>query len=209
MSGRGLGTYVTATKTDVPRLIPAVLPEASASAAVLAVSSDGRVLAANRLACSLLGRRRVELRALNMADIGISPPVLARLYDEVDDEGLTAGEASFLHKDGGAIPARYKVTRIDLLDGSLYVWVAHPWPKRPSIRRDAGRRADTATLCITDRELEIVQLIADGLGNQEIAQTLEISLETVKTHVCRLLGKLGARSRAHAVAVAWRSDLVD
>jgi DNA-binding NarL/FixJ family response regulator len=54
-----------------------------------------------------------------------------------------------------------------------------------------------------------VQLIADGLGNQEIAQTLQISLETVKTYVRRLLGKLNARSRAHAVAVAWRKDLVD
>ncbi len=62
---------------------------------------------------------------------------------------------------------------------------------------------------MTDRELEVVQLIADGRGNTDIAAELSISLETVKTHIRRVLGKLRARSRAHAVAIAWRENLLD
>ena len=144
-----------------------------------------------------------------MADVGVSAHVLARLYDEVNDRGLALGEAVLRHRDGRSIPVRYQMTRIDLVDGSLYLWVAHQRTDRRSIRSDAARRAGARALHVTNRELEIVQLIADGLGNQEIARALQISLETVKTYVRRLLGKLGARSRAHAVAIAWQNDLVD
>jgi DNA-binding CsgD family transcriptional regulator len=144
-----------------------------------------------------------------MADVGVSPHALARLYEEVNDRGLALGEALLRHRDGRAIPVRYQMTRIDLVDGSLYIWVAHQRTDRRSIERDPGRLADARGHRVTDRELEIVQLIADGLGNQEIAQALQISLETVKTYVRRLLGKLGARSRAHAVAIAWHNNLVD
>lgn len=62
---------------------------------------------------------------------------------------------------------------------------------------------------LTDRELEILQLLADGHENNEIARRLYISLETVKTHVRRLLKKLEARSRTHAVAIALRQKLVE
>lgn len=196
-------------ETDAPAAIRLAPPAAGPSAAVLAVGSDGRVLAANRSACTILGWGRVELLALDMADVGVSPDVLARLYDEVNDQGLALGEAALRHRDGRSIPVRYQMTRIDLVDGSLYLWVAHQRTDRRSTRRDAGRRVGARALRITDRELEIVQLIADGLGNREIAQTLQISLETVKTYVHRLFGKLGARSRAHAVAIAWHKDLVD
>jgi DNA-binding CsgD family transcriptional regulator len=51
--------------------------------------------------------------------------------------------------------------------------------------------------------------MAEGLDNDEISKHLFISRETVKSHVRRLLHKLGARSRTHAVAVALRRDLID
>jgi DNA-binding NarL/FixJ family response regulator len=69
--------------------------------------------------------------------------------------------------------------------------------------------APAAKRRVTDRELEILQLLADGHENNEIARRLYISLETVKTHVRRLLKKLGARSRTHAVAIALRQKLVE
>lgn len=60
----------------------------------------------------------------------------------------------------------------------------------------------------TAREIEVLQLIADGLVNREIGHRLFLSEETVKSHVRHLLAKLQARSRAHAVAIGFRRGLL-
>jgi DNA-binding NarL/FixJ family response regulator len=60
----------------------------------------------------------------------------------------------------------------------------------------------------TNREIEVLQLISDGLVNREIGNRLFLSEETVKSHVRHLLAKLQARSRAHAVAVGFRRGLI-
>ena len=60
----------------------------------------------------------------------------------------------------------------------------------------------------TGREIEVLQLISDGLVNREIGQRLFLSEETVKSHVRHLLAKLQARSRAHAVAVGLRRGII-
>jgi len=60
----------------------------------------------------------------------------------------------------------------------------------------------------TGREVEVLQLISDGLVNREIGQRLFLSEETVKSHVRHLLAKLQARSRAHAVAVGFRRGII-
>jgi DNA-binding NarL/FixJ family response regulator len=60
----------------------------------------------------------------------------------------------------------------------------------------------------TNREIEVLQLISEGLVNREIGQRLFLSEETVKSHVRHLLAKLQARSRAHAVAVGFRRGLI-
>ena len=60
----------------------------------------------------------------------------------------------------------------------------------------------------TNSEVEVLQLISEGLVNREIGQRLFLSEETVKSHVRHLLAKLQARSRAHAVAVGFRRGLI-
>jgi DNA-binding NarL/FixJ family response regulator len=60
----------------------------------------------------------------------------------------------------------------------------------------------------TMREVEVLQLISDGLVNREIGTRLFLSEETVKSHVCHLLAKLQARSRAHAVAAGFRRGII-
>ena len=61
---------------------------------------------------------------------------------------------------------------------------------------------------LTDREREVVALVAEGLSNEEIAERLVVSPATAKTHVSRAMGKLEARDRAQLVVIAYESGLV-
>jgi DNA-binding NarL/FixJ family response regulator len=74
-------------------------------------------------------------------------------------------------------------------------------PFTPPTTREVGQDP-------TAREIEVLQLVADGLVNREIGERLFLSEETVKSHVRHLLAKLQARSRAHAVAVGFRRGLI-
>ena len=74
----------------------------------------------------------------------------------------------------------------------------------PSLHKHSGK----GTTSLTSRELEVVQLLADGLSNQAIAERLFISHNTVRNHVQRIITKLGAHSKLEAVALATRIGLV-
>jgi DNA-binding NarL/FixJ family response regulator len=79
-------------------------------------------------------------------------------------------------------------------------------------RMVAARPLDSAEAlpraALTDREEEVLRSMATGLSNPEIARSLTVSLETVKTHVGNVLTKLGAQNRTHAVVIAYESGLV-
>jgi DNA-binding CsgD family transcriptional regulator len=77
---------------------------------------------------------------------------------------------------------------------------------RPAARR--LRAVPAAVASLTDRELEVLREVAGGRTNAEIAQVLFVSPATVKTHVARLLAKLGLRDRVQAVVYAYETGLV-
>jgi DNA-binding NarL/FixJ family response regulator len=80
----------------------------------------------------------------------------------------------------------------------------------PQVARERERRRDAQLLLsqLTDRELEILTLLSEGLRNDDIAARLFISPQTVQTHVRNLLGKLGVHSKLEAVAFAVRNGAI-
>ena len=79
--------------------------------------------------------------------------------------------------------------------------LADVWPAGPPVESDLAEE-------LTPRELEVLQLLAEGLANKAIAQRLTISEHTVKFHVNAIMSKLGAQSRTAAVVRATRLGLI-
>jgi DNA-binding NarL/FixJ family response regulator len=61
---------------------------------------------------------------------------------------------------------------------------------------------------LTDRELQVLELVAAGRRNRQIAETLNVSIKTVEFHLSNILGKLGAQSRTEAVVRAWQTGIL-
>jgi DNA-binding CsgD family transcriptional regulator len=96
------------------------------------------------------------------------------------------------------------VDRID--DADLVLGPAAEWPA--STPAPAGEDGDPPVESLTAREREVLALLADGVGNREIAQALGISEHTVKFHLGAIFGKLGASTRTEAVRRGLRLGLV-
>jgi DNA-binding NarL/FixJ family response regulator len=127
--------------------------------------------------------------------------------DEYVYEALRAGASGFLLKDA---PAAQLVTAIRVVaDGEALL---APSITRRLIAEFAQRPAPSARPAameeLTERELEVLRLIARGLSNAEIAKELFVGDATVKTHVARILMKLELRDRVQVVVAAYESGLV-
>ncbi len=128
--------------------------------------------------------------------------------DEYVYDALRAGASGFLLKD---------VTAERLIDAVRVIAAGEALLAPAITRRLIGEFAQRRTSApqpppalgeLTPRETEVLQLLATGLSNAEIAAHLVVTEETVKTHVSRVLGKLGLRDRTQAVVVAYESGLV-
>ena len=143
---------------------------------------------------------------------GLSRPrVLMLTTFDLDDyvyEALRAGASGFLLKDATAAELVHAVRVVAAGDALLAPSVtrrliadfAHrPRPDPPFLRTVGA---------LTQRETEVLRLIAHGLSNTEISTTLVIAEQTTKTHVGRILAKLDLRDRAQAVVFAYETGLV-
>ena len=190
---------------------------------VLGTASDG---AQAVLACRELGpdvvlmdvrmpvMDGIEATRRLAADPAPVPRVLILTTFDLDEyvfDALRAGASGFLLKDATA-ERLFEAVRVVAGGEALLA----PAITRRLISEFARTRPPTgpaaaapaALAALTPRETEVLRLVAEGLSNPEIAARLVVTEETVKTHVSRVLAKLGLRDRTQAVVAAYESGLV-
>jgi DNA-binding NarL/FixJ family response regulator len=121
---------------------------------------------------------------------------------------LAAGASGFLLKD---VTPEYLVTAVRLVragDALLAPAITRRLVERFAARDGEPRAPHRDLASLTPREREVMQLLARGMSNAELAAAFRLSEATVKTHVARILAKLGLRDRAQAVVVAYETGLV-
>jgi DNA-binding NarL/FixJ family response regulator len=128
--------------------------------------------------------------------------------DEYVFEALRAGASGFLLKDTEPADLLQAVRIVAAGDALLAPSVTRRLIEEFATRPNPHRTPPEALGALTDREREVLALVARGLSNAEIATELFISPATAKTHVSRVMMKLGARDRAQLVVTAYETGLV-
>jgi DNA-binding NarL/FixJ family response regulator len=214
-------TIVVADDHEVVRTGFAALLETQPDFTVVGTAKDGAeavgVCRARRPDVVLMDVRMPSMdgieatRQLAGDDPG-SPRVLILTTFDLDEyvyQALRAGASGFLLKDVTA-ERLFDAVRVIAAGEALLA----PTVTRRLIGEFARMRPDAADrprpdlAGLTRRETEVLGLIAEGLSNPEIAARLVVTEETVKTHVSRVLAKLGLRDRTQAVVTAYESGLV-
>ena len=140
-----------------------------------------------------------------------APKVLVLTTFDLDDyvyEALRSGASGFLLKDASARELADAVRLVAAGDALLAPGVTRRLIAEFA-RMGAPRTPGRAQLDgLTERESEVLALVARGLSNAEIAERLVVAEQTVKTHVSRILMKLGLRDRTQAVVLAYETGLV-
>lgn len=142
---------------------------------------------------------------------GASINVLILTTYHVDDAvhaALRAGACGFLLKDSAPRELVAAVRAVAAGDGWLDPSVTRKLIAEFAARPDQVLPTPDQLAQLTGREREVLALAAQGLGNAEIARELFIGMATVKTHLGRVLMKLGVRDRVQAVVVAYQTGLV-
>ncbi len=152
-------------------------------------------------------------RALSAAEGGDTIPVLILTTFDVDEYvfgALEAGAAGFLLKDAEPDEIVAAVRRVAAGDGTLDLSVTRKVLREFARRRTLQAVATPADVdLLTPRELDILRLLAQGMSNEQIAAALVVEVSTVKSHLVRILPKLGVRSRLQAVVWAYQSRIVE
>ncbi|KQY38348.1 MULTISPECIES: response regulator transcription factor [Nocardia] len=189
---------------------------------VVGDAPDGKVAVAEakrlRPDVVLMDVRMPQMNGLDAArailTANFDPPVRVLMLTtfDIDDyvyEALSIGASGFLLKDA---PAEELVRAVRVVaDGEalLAPTITRRLIADVTRRRNSVRAAPAPALgTLTPREREVLELVAKGLSNTEIAAALFVAEQTVKTHVSKVFSKLGLRDRAQAVVLAYESGLV-
>ena len=145
-------------------------------------------------------RRLPDQRVLILTTFGLDDYII---------DALRAGASGFLLKDAPTDDVLSAVRAVAAGDAVLSAAVTRQLLDQVGRRLPAAVSRDARELAgLTDREEEVLRMLAAGLSNAEIAAAMVVSEATVKSHVSRLLGKLGLRDRVQAVIYAYETGLI-
>ena len=214
-------SLVVADDHEVVRAGFAALLDTQPDFTVLGTASDGgeavRVCRDLKPDVVLMDVRMPSLDGIEatrqLAGTGASGPRILILttfdLDEYVFDALRAGASGFLLKDVTADRLFDAVRVVAAGEALLAPAVTRRLISEFTRLRPAKDAAPAAALgALTPRETEVLRLVAEGLSNPEVAKRLVVTEETVKTHVSRILAKLGLRDRTQAVVAAYESGLV-
>jgi DNA-binding NarL/FixJ family response regulator len=213
-------SIVVADDHEVVRAGFAALLDTQPDFTVLGTAADGaEAVLACRERCPDVALMDVRMPGMDgieatrlLTSSGSGPRVLILTTFDLDEyvyDALRAGASGFLLKDVTAERLFDAVRVIAAGDALLAPSVTRRLiGEFARLRPHGGAEPASALSALTPRETEVLRLIAEGLSNAEIAARLVVTEETVKTHVSRVLGKLGLRDRTQAVVMAYESGLV-
>jgi DNA-binding NarL/FixJ family response regulator len=142
---------------------------------------------------------------------GTPPKVIMLTTFDADEyvfSALRAGASGFLLKDSPPEELTHAVRIVAAGDALLSPRVTRALFADYAARPAAPASADVSLAGLTDREVDVMKAVAAGRSNAEIAAELHLAEQTVKTHVSRILNKLGLRDRTQMVVSAYESGLV-
>jgi DNA-binding CsgD family transcriptional regulator len=171
---------------------------------IVVVDGDRRFVDVNQAACLMVERPRFELLTMRVDDLTPSAriPELEARWSEFLREGVANGRWALARHGAGLVEFEYVAMAAVAPDRHLLIGTV---PEA----EDSGPAGEPVPGAVTSRERTVLTLLALGRTGPEIAEELTVSLDTVRTHIRALKGKLGARTLAHLVAIALRDGLVD
>jgi PAS domain S-box-containing protein len=178
---------------------------------MLIADDQRRWVTANTAACDLLGIGRDEIPWHTIDEF--TPQSDRKWLEEQWRAFLANGAAEGLYQlyvpERGAVPVEFSATANVLPASHLSVFMPPVELTPEQVKSALARRepwttgaAESSRQQLTDRVREVMTLVASGLHSGDIAERLFLSSETIKSHVQNAMGKLGAHTRAHAVAIA-------
>jgi DNA-binding NarL/FixJ family response regulator len=150
-------------------------------------------------------------RRITATEVSRPPRVLILTTFDLDEyvfEALRAGASGFALKSRPLEELLSAIRVVAAGDGLLAPSVTRRLISRFAAQGQLPARGMRALDELTEREREVLALVARGLSNAELADALHLSLPTVKTHVSRILAKVGARDRTQLVVMAYQAGLV-
>lgn len=177
---------------------------------MMIVDNDRRYLDLNAAARLLFRMSLKDLRRLRIDDLtaDADKPALGEAWGELFERGTLSDRYFVSFQDGSTLWVFYAAIANALPGQHLIVFVPANWPGAELEELQPAVESDGCGY-LSPRQLDVLRLVAIGANVSQIGGELSISEATVKTHVKHILERLGAKNRAHAVALAMCNGLLD